>query len=289
MSRQPMSALRFQHTCGASCTSCSAEHHKEQWASHLTRGMRLAAAWWAVGIALCIALLSLITQTLQARALLMILAKLSSSKPTLTIHEEAKGTQQPIVVPNAHKTLNLVLEEEIDKPWKDNDPQVCVLVSTYMKHGLRLTALIASLQAISYPFIDVILLDTDATRNSTQWMSDTANAFNSRSNDPNKRKTVHLSQYTQRYIKERFPAVTAKDYGYLLSDLVLYEELNTMPDLPQCTYIMLTNGDNVYSSNLLPATVAYMRAKYDLIGFEFTSRYLIKNSKAVDHSGRKDQ
>jgi hypothetical protein len=86
--------------------------------------MRLAAAWWAVGIALCIALLSLITQTLQARALLMILAKLSSGKPTLTIHEEAKGTQQPIVVPNVHKTLNLVLEEEIDKPWKDNDPQV---------------------------------------------------------------------------------------------------------------------------------------------------------------------
>jgi hypothetical protein len=39
-----------------------------------------------------------------------------------------------------------------------------------------------------------------------------------------------------------------------------------MPGLPNCTYIMLTNGDNVYSSNLLPATVAYMRAKYDLIG-----------------------
>jgi hypothetical protein len=217
------------------------------------------AAWWAVGIALCIALLMLITQTLEARALLMLLARLSSSKPTLAIAEQSKSTQQPIVSPDAHHTLNLVLEEEIDRPWKMNDPQVnrqdlyvfwdsvsfdhtktshyacvlhittsaqlltllllllciqvCVLVSTYTKHGLRLTALIASLLAISYPFIDIILLDTDVKSNSTQWMTDTANTFNSRSNDPKKRKTVHLSQYTQRYIQERFPAVTVKDYG----------------------------------------------------------------------------
>jgi hypothetical protein len=91
--------------------------------------------------------------------------------------------------------------------------QICVLVSTYITHGLRLTALIASLLSTSYPYIDVILLDTDVKHNSTQWMLDTANAFNRRSNDPKQRETVHLSQYTQRYIRNRFPEVTAPDYG----------------------------------------------------------------------------
>jgi hypothetical protein len=39
-----------------------------------------------------------------------------------------------------------------------------------------------------------------------------------------------------------------------------------MPDLPQCDYVMLTNGDNVYSSHLLEAAMPHMRKKTDLIG-----------------------
>jgi hypothetical protein len=44
-------------------------------------------------------------------------------------------------------------------------------------------------------------------------MVDTAKALNSRSDVPSQRETVHLSQYTQRYIEERYPNVTAPDYG----------------------------------------------------------------------------
>jgi hypothetical protein len=39
-----------------------------------------------------------------------------------------------------------------------------------------------------------------------------------------------------------------------------------MKDLPVCEYLMLTNGDNVYSSSLIPATLPHMRDKVDLIG-----------------------
>jgi hypothetical protein len=52
---------------------------------------------------------------------------------------------------------------------------------------------------------------------------------------------------------------------------------------------MLTNGDNLYSSNLLPAALPYMRKRIDLIAFEFLSRYNQKNPSMVDHPGRKDQ
>jgi hypothetical protein len=39
-----------------------------------------------------------------------------------------------------------------------------------------------------------------------------------------------------------------------------------MPDLPQCDYVMLTNGDNVYSNHLIATALHAMRKKIDLIG-----------------------
>eukprot|EP00953_Heterococcus_sp_UTEX-ZZ885_P028287 15091-Heterococcus_DN1.PRE.1 len=246
--------------------------------------------WVLIGTAFCVGALLLVAETLQARSLVMLHDKFSSSAPTVAVVQQTKCSQQPTAPPETHNTLNLVVEEMIQKPWQDNDPQICVLVSTYIKHGLRLTALIASLLSSGYPYMDVILLDTDTTRNSTQWMVDTAKALNSRSNVPSQRETVHLSQYTQRYIQERYPHVTSPDYGYLLSDVILYEELDIMPGLPKCDYIMLTNGDNLYSSSLVSATMEFMREQIDLIGFEFTSRYEMNNTtKVVDHPFRKDQ
>jgi hypothetical protein len=60
---------------------------------------------------------------------------------------------------------------------------------------------------------------------------------------------------------------------YLLSDVILYEELHSMPGLPKCDYVMLTNGDNLYSSSLVPATLDFMRNKTDLIGYATPQLY----------------
>jgi hypothetical protein len=77
---------------------------------------------------------------------------------------------------------------------------------------------------------------------------------------------------------------------YLLSDLVIRDlRQSRVPHVPPCEYYMLTNGDNLYSSNLLPAALPYMRKRTDLIAFEFLSRYNQKNPSMVDHPGRKDQ
>jgi hypothetical protein len=81
-----------------------------------------------------------------------------------------------------------------------------------MGHGMRLTALIASLLATGYPYIDIVLLDTDVNVDSLSWMRSTANVFNPRNTEP--RNVVHVStEFTQRYVQERFPLIQKKEYG----------------------------------------------------------------------------
>jgi hypothetical protein len=57
-----------------------------------------------------------------------------------------------------------------------------------------------------------------------------------------------------------------KSHSYTLSDLIMQEELQAMPGLPKCDYMMLTNGDNIYSNRLISVALPYMRDKVDLIG-----------------------
>eukprot|EP00953_Heterococcus_sp_UTEX-ZZ885_P027653 14811-Heterococcus_DN1.PRE.2 len=147
-----------------------------------------------------------------------------------------------------------------------------------------LTALISSLLSANYPYIDIILLDTDTMLDSREWMNNTATMLNSRSDNRSRRKDVHISSISQRDVKRRFPQIVAKDFGalynstaattpcpcihnsYPLSDIVIHEELQTMPGLPKCEYVMLTNGDNVYSNHLIATAMPALREKIDLVG-----------------------
>jgi hypothetical protein len=80
--------------------------------------------WVLIGTALCVGALLLVAETLQARSLVMLHDKFSSSAPTVAVVQETKCSQQPTAPPETHNTLNLVVEEMIQKPWQDNDPQV---------------------------------------------------------------------------------------------------------------------------------------------------------------------
>jgi hypothetical protein len=62
-------------------------------------------AWILTGIALCGAVLMLITEVLMARSLL----------------QQLGGSPPPM---ETHRTLNLVVKKEIRKSWKRRDPQV---------------------------------------------------------------------------------------------------------------------------------------------------------------------
>ena len=88
-----------------------------------------------------------------------------------------------------------------------------MLVSTYIKHGLGLTALLSSLLMTGYPYLDIILLDTDVNLDSSKWMQATARVLNSRSNKKGKRNVVHISARTQRDVKRDFDQIQGPDYG----------------------------------------------------------------------------
>jgi hypothetical protein len=98
-------------------------------------------------------------------------------------------------------------------PYAFMDYQVCVLVSTYANHGLRLTALLTSLLSAGYPNLDIILLDTDVRVNSTAWLYSTAEAVNGLGDLQTQRPRVHVSKRTQRDTVKQFPKVVGPDFG----------------------------------------------------------------------------
>jgi hypothetical protein len=88
-----------------------------------------------------------------------------------------------------------------------------VLVSTYAKHGLKLTALLTSLLSSGYPHIDLILLDTDTKSNSMEWMLAVAEYVNTHTDLQAPRRRVHVSRRNQMNVKKHFPDVIGSDFG----------------------------------------------------------------------------
>jgi hypothetical protein len=86
-------------------------------------------------------------------------------------------------------------------------------VSTYAKHGLKLTALLTSLLSSGYPNIDLILLDTDIKSDSTEWMLAVAELVNKHMDLHAPRRRVHVSRRTQLNVAKHFPDVVGSDFG----------------------------------------------------------------------------
>jgi hypothetical protein len=66
----------------------------------------------------------------------------------------------------------------------------------------------------------------------------------------------------------------AGDIGYSLVDRALkylYKQYEHSPSA--CEYVLTTNGDNFYSSELSNNVVPYMNAKKDIIAWDFVTRY----------------
>lgn len=161
--------------------------------------------------------------------------------------------------------------------WREGDPQLCVLVSTYIGHGLGLLTLLSSLLVKEYPYIDIILLDTGESDDgeSLEWLKLNRQIMNSRHDNItalSRRNQVHISRRTKTNMRNRHPE--ADPYGYLHSDLVVVDlREGRVAGVPECDYFAFTNGDNMYNAAFLPAVLPHMRNKVDLIGFEFNTRY----------------
>ncbi len=180
------------------------------------------------------------------------------------------------------------------------DPHLCILVSTYKCHSVKLITLLSSIFVTDYPHMKAILLDTDKVIDSTAWMEDMANVVNGIF----QREYVVTANITQRDMLRKYTKKETgvrDDFGYILSDEVMsdiLEERDLARELNdtklECDYFMLTNGDNLYGPEMMPALLHYMRENYDIVGFDFTSRYPHGESKIIDpertfKTRRKDQ
>ncbi len=159
------------------------------------------------------------------------------------------------------------------------DPHLCILVSTYKPHALKLVSMLTSFSVSEYPYMKAILLDTDEKIDSTPWMKDVAKAVNGIF----EKEYVVTANLTQRDMMQKYTETTTgvkSDYGYILTDVIISDLLKKR-DLatehndskPECDYFMTTNGDNLYGPGMIPALLYYLRQGYDIVGFDFTSRY----------------
>jgi len=157
-----------------------------------------------------------------------------------------------------------------EKFYKE-DPSVCVIIRTYQGHRSLLPGLITSLASNEYPNMHVYLLDTQGDFEDLPKFETLFNAIYNR-------EFVHATNVTRQYARERYPEFTTSDFGYLQTDLMI-EQLSTPNHPHKCAFFMATNGDNLYSSDLMTHTVSYLRNGWDLVGFHFLTHYCYEGSE----------
>jgi len=201
----------------------------------------------------------------------------------------ARGARirRPIpLAPNLKTALHLggcgesksVLPASIKLPSPAPDaPELCFIMRVIPSHVPNLPGLIFTLASTSESVhTRFILVRTYATESSSDdgldaavsFLNSALNPLHSAGGEPR----VSVAPIDATYTSEHFPAV--RDYGYVLTDLVLEGLLaRRAKEKSFCSAVVVTNGDNLYTSGFVPAVAEAMRGGSELVGFHFVSRY----------------
>ena len=189
-------------------------------------------------------------------------------------------------------------------PSATRDPQVCFIVRAMPSHITNLPALVFSILASGYPSVRVFLLRTFSESDpAAEDFHVLADYINAALPEP----LVEVSPLTSDVTDRDFPGI-ARDYssnspptgdgGYPVTDLLIEQIIAkragiwgrdgpaTWPFVNYgfCDAIVVTNGDNLYANQFLPAIVAQLD-KSHLVGTWFVSRYT--NTEALMAAGKK--
>jgi hypothetical protein len=144
-------------------------------------------------------------------------------------------------------------------------PNICFLVRTYEKQQHRLLGFLTSIYATQYPNYTIILANTESAGLNTSSISSLTSSLGISSR-------VIFSPFDANdatNIRKKY-SITENDYGYLLTDLTLeWLKQNSI-----CDYLIVTNGDNWYSSNLFDVVVPFIHQGYHAIAFHFVSHHV---------------
>ena len=145
----------------------------------------------------------------------------------------------------------------------------CVLVRTVKKHGPFLPALLFSI-LVDNTNVHVYVADTDMGFETE--LHEIAATVNIKLN----KTAVFVSPINRQSVLKRCPKLTANDYGYVVTDLMIEDVL-----LRPYDHILITNGDNLYSRHFFPVTQRALMNGADMVATHFISHYTIPSSHIV--------
>eukprot|EP01111_Echinosteliopsis_oligospora_P014153 TRINITY_DN5268_c0_g2_i1.p1 TRINITY_DN5268_c0_g2~~TRINITY_DN5268_c0_g2_i1.p1 ORF type:complete len:285 (-),score=20.60 TRINITY_DN5268_c0_g2_i1:23-877(-) len=152
-------------------------------------------------------------------------------------------------------------------PSSYSKPHVCFVVRTYQGHGSRILALVASILGNSSSSASFHFLDTSVQGDfhTLKNITDLINAIYGR-------EIALVGNITFAHALKNYPALAEFiDSGYVITDMYMRQTI--LHNESDCDYVVVTNGDNLYSSNFLPTLRPYMLNRTEIIGVEFISHY----------------
>ncbi|CAF3480343.1 unnamed protein product [Rotaria socialis] len=138
---------------------------------------------------------------------------------------------------------------------------LCVLVRIYGPQVPYLTAFALGFLHNSFDYLRMYVINTHPSTDN-QLLSRTIDAINRIALRANYITLLNLGKPLD------------NDYGYTLTDhalTYLYNQYERYPSM--CQYIIITNGDNLYSRHLGSKILPLMKAKKDIIAWDFVTRY----------------
>ena len=161
-------------------------------------------------------------------------------------------------------------------------PSVCVIVRTYHGQKQKLLTFTASLAAAAPPELSIVFVDTDKQQPFSE-LPDIAAGLNRVIFG--ERPVITVSPRSRRANASQiaFPSFTKEDHGYILTDLVVEDLLQSRREARDegktggelgCEWMLITNGDNIYHSLFFLAALQEAAAQgADLLATHFVSRY----------------
>lgn len=140
-------------------------------------------------------------------------------------------------------------------------PRLCVIVRTYEDQIEYFTALAFTLRNSGFKNIRVYVINTDTRTNITR-LRETLNFIN-----------THTGEDFVEFID--FGSMPSKNqHGYGVTDQALQYLYDLYAKDPQqCRYLLVTNGDNLYSNSLAKYVIPHISKSIDIISWGFVSHY----------------
>lgn len=182
-------------------------------------------------------------------------------EPCVPVPCEPLPTEKPVVVPDYGPVLKGGLNTTLLP-----DPSVCVIARTFVGQTKAIPPFVLSLDAPDYKKLKIFLVDTGKEPMGEK-LTNLVDACNKMAG----RTLVFESNVTHKSSHALFPEFHEENYGYLATDIALEQILEDH----DCDYFLFTNGDNLYTRTLFTHTLPYMQSKFDVIGFDFISRYCL--------------